>query len=232
MLFLKFGKEEHLEQLKNGIVHFSPLASFIDDETKYRGDQLEGHILADPRQPFKINGVDLSPYIKEIKASFTGVESILSFSTSIIDYRNCHLVGKNNFMLNEDFVDEMAQFGSHVLLFRGEYLISSLEKKLAEYMCNSEYRPVFYCDKTNYSAIRSHFSDKRSSQSLYDYCFIKDATPYIKQNEWRFIIHDFENILPATLNRGINIATEFRTEIPIFETQSLKTAEISQDFLE
>ena len=39
---LKFGKKEHLEQLKNGIVHFSPIELFQEDVTAFRGDKMEG----------------------------------------------------------------------------------------------------------------------------------------------------------------------------------------------
>lgn len=232
MLLLKFGKKEHLEQLKTGIVHFSPLASFIGDETKYRGDRLEGHLLADPTAPFLINGFDFAPYVQEATLSFVGVESILSFSASIVNYKNCHLIDDDIFTFNEDFVDEMEQFGGHALLIQGEDLLRHLKEKLKEYDCNCEWHPVFYCDKANHAAIHHYLVNKENPDGPYDYCFIKDATPYQKQNEWRFIIHDFENHLAAKNSGGVNVGTEFCTEIPIFETHSLKTAKISRRFLE
>ena len=35
MVLIKFGKKEHLEQLKNGIVHFSPIEAFQNDPTVF-----------------------------------------------------------------------------------------------------------------------------------------------------------------------------------------------------
>ena len=51
MLFIKFGKKEHLEQLRNGIVHFSTLKTFQKDPTSFRGDKMEGRLYIDPKQP-------------------------------------------------------------------------------------------------------------------------------------------------------------------------------------
>ena len=68
---LKFGKKEHLEQLKNGIVHFSPIELFQEDVTTFRGDKMEGKEYLDLSKPFVVNGVDISAYIE--KAVISGI---------------------------------------------------------------------------------------------------------------------------------------------------------------
>lgn len=62
---LKFGKKEHLEQLKNGIVHFSPIELFQEDVTTFRGDKMEGKEYLNLSKPFVVNGVDISAYIEK-----------------------------------------------------------------------------------------------------------------------------------------------------------------------
>ena len=63
MLFIKFGKKEHLEQLRNGIVHFSTLKTFQKDPTSFRGDKMEGRLYIDPKQPMLVNGLDISSFM-------------------------------------------------------------------------------------------------------------------------------------------------------------------------
>ena len=70
VLLIKFGKKEHLEQLKNGIVHFSPIELFQEDPTDFRGDKMEGKHYIDTSKPFLINGTDISMYIKEAVVSY------------------------------------------------------------------------------------------------------------------------------------------------------------------
>ena len=181
VLFLKFGKKEHLQQLKNGLVHFRPLSTFVEDSSHFRGDCLEGRLLLDLSHPFLINGVDFAPHAKEIIHSYAGFDSVLSFSAAMLNYDNCHAAQDSLFALNADFIEEMLQFGDHVLIFSADEFISELNKKLSSYKCICSYRPIFYCDKTNYAAISDYFKCRRSagiSPDPYDYCFIKDRTPY------------------------------------------------------
>lgn len=231
MIFLKFGKEEHLNQLKDGIVHFRPLASFVEDSTHFRGDRLETFLLGDPSYPLIINGTDFSPYIKEIKHTYDGFSDILSFSVAKLDHNNCHLSQDGIYAVNDDFINEMKQFGSHVLIFRAEDFITAMRKALKPYNCNVAYRSIYYCDKTNYAAISKHFTDLGDSEDPYEYCFIKDYTPYAKQNEWRIFIHDVKNEFPIEDTGGVNIKTEFRTKIPLFETNALTSLFLSEEWL-
>ena len=231
MLFLKFGKKEHLQQLKNGFIHFRPLSSFISDSTNFRGDRLEASLFIDLSHPIIINGTDYSPYIKEAIQTYVRFDSILSFSASILDHNNCHVAKDGIFTVNDDFIEEMEQFGSHVLIFSAKEFIGRLKETLKMYKCNFSYHPIFYCDKTNHVAISKHFKDKGEAVDPYDYCFIKDYTPYAKQNEWRIIIHDTNNEFQIEDTGGVNIKTNFSTKIPIFETSALKTLLVSEEYL-
>lgn len=226
MLFLKFGKKEHLQQLKEGVVHFRPLSSFVGDSTCFRGDRLEGRLLLDLKHPFLINGVDFAPYAKEIVLSYDGFDSILSFSAAMLNYDNCHITKDGLFTPNDDFIEEMAAVGDHVLIFRAEDFIWQLRERIKTNKCNCVYHPIFYCDKTDHETISKYFENKRNKgepPDPYDYCFIKDRIPYLKQNEWRVIIHDISNEFPIESSGGANIVTAFRTKMPIFETRLLKT---------
>lgn len=231
MLFLKFGKKEHLQQLKDGIVHFRPLSSFAGDPTHFRGDRLEGKLLIDLSHPILINNFDIAPYTREAVQTYDGFDSILSFSVSILNYTNCHATKDGLFAPNDDFIEEMKQFGSHMLIFSARDLILGLAETLRMHKCNFEYHPIFYCDKTDHAAITKYFRDKGNAENPYEYCFIKDYTPYAKQNEWRIIIHDIGNEFRIGDSGGVNIKTEFRTEMPIFETTALTTLLASEEYL-
>lgn len=45
---MKFGKKEHLEELKNGRIFFNAVKKYRNDGTDYRGDSMEGKIPLDP----------------------------------------------------------------------------------------------------------------------------------------------------------------------------------------
>lgn len=125
----------------------------------------------------------------------------------------------------------MEQFGRHVLIFSAGEFVQGLEESLEKYTCNYLYRSIFYCDKTDHAAISEHFKDMRGIEEEYEYCFVKDYTPYARQNEWRFIIHDIDGEFQIEDTGGVNIKTNFNTKMPIFETAALKTLHVSEGFL-
>ena len=231
MLLMKFGEKEHLEQLKNGIIHFSPLSTFVEDSSCFRGDPLEGKLLIDLSHPVLINGLDITPYIEQATQSFVGFESILSFSASMLNHANCHAYKNGLYSPNDDYIAEMEQFGSHVLIFSANDFIIALNKTLKSHTCNFEYHPIFYCNKTDHTAISKYMKGRQIEKNPYDYCFIKDHTPYSKQNEWRTIIHDIDGEFPIDSTGGFNLKTEFCTKMPIFETLELKSLQVSDEFL-
>lgn len=229
MILLKFGKKEHLQQLANGCIHFRPLQTFVNDSTPFRGDQLEASILADPKGHFEINGLDISPYISELRFTFDGFDSILSFSASQITPQNCHMKENGIFALNDNFIHEMKQFGTHVLVFNSEHFISNLMNVLSFKKCNILYHPICYYNKTNYNSAPTYLT-KIQPYTEYNICFLKD-TKYSLQNEWRIIIHDIASEFPIESSGGVNIYTEFYTAVPIFNVDDLKTLSISSDLL-
>lgn len=155
----------------------------------------------------------------------------MSFSAAKLDHNNCHAIEDGLFTLNDDFIAEMEQFGRHVLIFSAGEFVQGLEESLEKYTCNYLYRSIFYCDKTDHAAISEHFKDMRGIEEEYEYCFVKDYTPYARQNEWRFIIHDIDGEFQIEDTGGVNIKTNFNTKMPIFETAALKTLHVSEGFL-
>ena len=99
---LKFGKKEHLEQLKNGIVHFSPIELFQEDVTAFRGDKMEGKEHLDLSKPIVVNGVDISAYIEEAVISGIPDCPVRSFSASLLSHKNCHMVSEDTYALNDN----------------------------------------------------------------------------------------------------------------------------------
>ncbi len=231
MMMLKFGKKEHLELLKAGVLHFRPLDVFSKDLTSFRGDHLEGKLRYPKNEKLIVNGLDISPYIKEATISCVGFENILSFSLALLDINNCHVIEEDLYTPNDDFICEMQQFGDHFLILPPD-MITALKKKLETYNCYWKRQSIFYCDKSDFKTIRNHYIKKNGSVSEYDlHCFTKELS-YSKQNEYRFIIHDFENEFPLDKNGGVNIKADFTVEMPIFETSSLRTLRISRCLLE
>ena len=111
MLFIKFGKKEHLEQLRNGIVHFSTLKTFQKDPTSFRGDKMEGRLYIDPKQPMLVNGLDISSFMKECVISYETNCPEFSFSASILSRKNCHKCTDGLYTVNQEYLNEMRQFG-------------------------------------------------------------------------------------------------------------------------
>lgn len=227
MFFIKFGKEKNLKMLQKGIVHFRPLSTFEKDPTKFRGDPLEAKLLLDPNQPFLINGVPI-PAPSQVSYTFDGYDSILSFSASKLDYKNCHEIDKGIFSPNEDFVQEMQQFGDYFLILSANALIDSLERRLQGEKCNYGHKSIRYNNKSNYESNTDVFQDQHFGS--YNICFVKDEPQYGLQNEWRFIIDDYANQFPLIDNGGVNLQTDFSTETPIFETKLLHTLQMSGIF--
>ena len=103
---LKFGKKEHLEQLKNGIVHFSPIELFQEDVTTFRGDKMEGKEYLNLSKPFVVNGVDISAYIEKAVISSIPDCPVRSFSASLLSHKNCHMVSEDTYALNENLLQQ------------------------------------------------------------------------------------------------------------------------------
>ena len=194
VMLIKFGKKEHLKQLKNGIVHFSPIELFQEDPTNFRGDKMEGREYMDPSKPFLINGTDISMYIDEAVVSYELNCPVYSFSASLLSYNNCHMVSEGEYAPNDDFIAEMRKFGDYFLVFNAFDFIDSLAKEFEITGCGYEYHPMVYIDKHNHELVRGYFDTKSENQKSPAHLFVKDTTnSYPLQNEWRMSFLDHSN---------------------------------------
>ena len=231
-ILIKFGKKEHLEQLKNGIVHFSSLETFQKDPTTFRGDSMEGKLLLDPSKPLLVNGKDISPYIQRAVISYDVDCPLLSFSASMLSTSNCHKTPRGLYMINESFVNEMKQFGDHFLSFNAFAFIAALSAEFSKTQCDYEYHPIAYIDKNNHLLIQNHFSKLSEERRKFGYLFVKDtANSYLLQNEWRFVAFDIHSHYFKKDSRGTNVRTDFSTEMPVMDIESLRTLQCSGEFL-
>ena len=231
-LLIKFGEKEHLEQLKQGIVHFSTFDSFQKDPTNFRGDKMEGRIYLDPSAPLQINGNDYSKYVKEAMLSFIHDCPVLSFSASMLSDKNCHLITEELYTPNEDFIAEMEQFGGYVLIFDALTFINSLRKTFENAECGLEFKPVVYIDKHNYLYVQDYYESLVGDRKEFAHLFIKDtANSYPLQNEWRMVIFDYKRHYYQEKTSGINIQTSFSTNMPICSIDEFKSLQCSRGFL-
>ncbi len=231
-LFIKFGKKEHLEQLKKGIVHFSQLETFQRDPTSFRGDKMEGKHYLDPSNPFLINGRDFSGYIEKAVISYKFVNcTVLSFSASMLSFKNCHPISDGLYALNDSFIAEMRQFGDCFLVFEAYSLINALRKEFERTPCGYEYYPITYINKRDYHQIQTYYAEIGGDRENTAHLFVKDAIlSYPMQNEWRVILFNHDHHYPVE-NGSTNIQTSFSTEMPIFGIDKLKTLQCGREFL-
>ena len=234
MQFIKFQEEKYLEPIKDGVFYFRPVQSFRDDPMKHRGDSNEGITYLDVARPgasFKINNVEIIQLIESIAFSKEYEGNTLSLSLSKLDLNNCHEIESGIYTINEDFLEEMRNFGSSFIIIEPIQFIESMKKALSKCKCNYEYRSIYYCDKRDGDAVQKHFDKMKEIDSWYGELFLKDIAEYGLQNEWRFLIHDIANEFPLTVNGGVNIQTTYRSKMPIFHIDDLNTLQISKEFL-
>ncbi len=230
MILMKFGKKEHLEQLRNGMVHFRPIEYFQNEETAFRGDAMEGKLFLDPNKPFSINGHDYTDLIKEAIISYIIEGEMLSFSAAMLNKRNCHLINSELYTPNSDFINEMTKFGEYCLLFNGHDFVHHLRATLDRIQANYEWHPIFYHDKHDYDGIHAHFDSLTEERKQFCSLFIK-GTEYSNQHEWRMVIFDTRNQFPISDTGGVSINTEFTTQMPVIEAQLLHTLTCDESFL-
>lgn len=236
MFFIKFGKKEHLEQLKSGIVHFSRLEVFQNDPTSFRGDDMEGRVFIDTNKPFLIDGIDISKYAESITLSYNlicedGSECIpLSFSAAKLSKKNCHKLSDEVYTINADFLAEMKQFGDSFLVFNGYEFMDSIKRTFEQAPCDYEFHPISYINKHDYQKVQLYFNELSEETKPFGHLFLKDVS-YVLQSEWRIIAFDTRHLYQLDQSGSVNIQTDFRTNMPILETNLLHTLQCSKDFL-
>lgn len=234
MLFIKFQEEKYLEPIKNGVFYFRPVQSFRDDPTEHRGDANEGITYLDVKRPgasFKINDIEIVQRIESVSYSKEYEGNTLSLSLSKLNLDNCHEIDSGLYTINLDFLEEMKSFGSSFIFIDPIQFVECMKQALSACKCNYEYRSIYYCDKRDGAAVQKHFDRMKEIDSWYGELFLKDITEYGLQNEWRFLIHDIANEFPLTVNGGVNIQTPYRSNMPIFHTDDLKSLQISKEYL-
>lgn len=232
MLLIKFGEKEHLEQLKNGILHFSTLETFQDDPTSFRGDRLDGKLLYDLREPFLVDGRDISPYLKEVTFFPETDCPQLSFSASILSKKVCVKLSNGLYTINESFVEEMKKFGDHFLILNPPEFIRAVTDDFKKAQCEYEYHPMVYMNKRNPKLLREYFRGLDENRREFAHLFIKDtANLYPMQNEWRLVVFDTYNHYCTKSCKQINIETGFSTQMPVLETEGLVSLQCSEEFL-
>ena len=162
MLLLKVGKYENLQMFRSGIVYFSPLETFRNDGTLFRGDLYEGKLFIDTKKGFWINGIDFSSYIEEATESFVGSENVVIFCASILDNSNSRPILPNGIDFYDDFYKEMRKFGQYAVVFDSNDLVKHVRAALENKQCASAWGPVTYCDKRDSAKVEKFYHERKS----------------------------------------------------------------------
>ena len=149
MLLLKFQKEEYLKPIQQGVFHFSSIETYRDDPTSFRGDEMEGKLFGDPKSPFLINGIDISPYLKSVIFSKEYEGRILSICFSKLDLNNCHEIGEDLYTPNNDFIEEMTKFGTSFITISSYEFCDCMAKALENKKCSYSFHSIIYNDKND-----------------------------------------------------------------------------------
>lgn len=186
LILMKFGKLEHLESLKNGNIYFNTVSNYRNDGTEYRGDPNEGKVPINP-ETFRINGIDFSDIVVDIKQSFGEDDGILMFCTSMLT--NDILVPKETTnVFSDEYKNEIMKFGDHVIIFNAKELIINLRKAIESKYPELDYRfeAITYRDLTDFKSEEYNLVYNRTG-SILDSFFVKSRN-YKIQNEWRLLL--------------------------------------------
>lgn len=238
MLLIKFGKREHLEQLKKGIVHLSPIETYQNDPSAFRGDEMEGKFFLDLSKPFLINGMDVSHLLKSVTLTYDMVLengsacTTLSFSASKLTKSNCHEINDKLYAVNDDYYEEMKQFGDSFFIFNVFDFMDELKAECQKADCGFECHSMTYRDKNNHDEVRAYFDSLTEDRKQLGHLFLKDCTnSYPLQAEWRAILLDYHNHFTLDKNGAANVQTGFKSKMPVFDIAELKSLQCSEEYL-
>jgi len=210
----KFGKKEHLESLKKGLLYFNPIQKYRDDGTDFRGDPNEGVIPIDPsrisikdskgRDWFNDLGI---PRPTSVMKQAQNDSNTFIFCSAIIS-KNVLIPheDKINSVLCETFKNAIRKFGEYVLLFNSYEIITRLIKVQKTFEPRFGYMsgPIIYRDLADFSEIGDYHKAYRISSSFYDRYFVKDSM-YKNQNEWRLLIDGESQPLVPNCGDGFSL---------------------------
>ncbi len=187
---VKYGKKEHLEDLKNGRIFFNAIKKYRNDGTEYRGDSMEGRIPIDPSTIaiYDKDGKNIFDYLPRpdtVTQTLYNDENFLMFCASAITKEIMEEKEKNHWRLSEEYKKEMKQFGDYALIFEsGEFLEKIImEKKIHIPRFGYDAGIVKYHDLSDFS----NMSVYRTMGNITDRYFVK-GSKYKLQNEWRMVI--------------------------------------------
>lgn len=225
-ILAKFGKKEHLEQLKEGNIFFNAIQTYRDDGTDYRGDKMEGRIPIDPTK-IKIydeEGNDIFeklPYPYSVIESFIGDEKLMMFCASVINIEFMDHIKDDRWTFKEEFKLAVQNFGDYVLILRSADILDHIEAARdckGQRIGRSSGR-ILYRDMTDFENTNAY----RETGSWLDRYFVK-GLDYKNQNEWRVIIDGEKESLEANCGTGILLHT-----YPFHDSQIMKTTDFLND---
>lgn len=227
-LVAKFGKKEHIEQLKNGTIFFNSIEEYRNDGTTYRGDPMEGRIPIDPQtikilDKFGNNISNIIPFPNTVIRSFINDENLFMFCASIISKNITQNKESNIKYFAEEFQTAVKEFGNYVLLLYASELLKHISNAVDENGQKISYdsRNILYRDLTDYE----HTEEYRKNGSPLDNYFVKDQS-YKNQNEWRVIIDgEKENLVP-NCKKGFLLKTDPFKQATIMKTSDFLNCNI------
>ena len=189
-LMAKYGKKEHLEELKNGKIFFNAIKKYRNDGTDYRGDYMEGKIPIDPStiaiyDKSGKNMFDYLPRPNTVTQMLYNDDNFLMFCASAITKEIMEEKEKNHWILLEEYKKEMKQFGDYALIFWSSEFLEKIKlaKKIHIPQFGYDAGIVKYRDLSDFSNMSAY----RTTGSITDRYFVK-GMQYKLQNEWRMVI--------------------------------------------
>ena len=219
-LLAKFGKKEHLEQLKNGEIYFSAIKKYRNDGTAYRGDYMEGKVPINPDEIklFDENGIDVWPELNKglvsVSLSWLGDDDLLMFCATAITEKIMEQTDNNLWKLTAKFKKAIKKFGDYVILIWSNEFMD----KIINSEENSDNKLSFDSGLITYRDL-ADFSDTdiyRRTGSQLDPYFVKGEA-YKNQNEWRMILYRQEKLQLNETDGKIIHSTPFKNAM-ILET--------------
>jgi hypothetical protein len=210
LFFIKFGKKDHLQQIVDGKVRFSPSQYYIELEktqnNKGQGDLLEGKMKIRCISA-KLYHPDTNQYIGELKnviitLAIQDVNNIPIFCLSAGNKSHCidyYSSGKFKIKFNKKQIDTVFQdfpnADSALIIPQPERFINDISSK---YSCISNLIKYYnydilttdmLCTVLNIDEIMPNIKYPLTFDNKYRHLLCKDIS-FINQNEYRFILLD------------------------------------------
>lgn len=225
-LFAKFGKREHLEQITNGKIRFTPTIQYIkieeEQKNKGQGDKNEGLLHFIP-QKLNINGKDYDISKKKINFKVQGVNNIPVLCLMALSAESFENNNDNKYLieLKEDIKEtikrDFTNADTVLLILEPKKLITEIEK-----ICQCKHELVNYYDFKensfsyyNYlTSVNSDTTGKMQEDDIYKHLLCKDS--YFKsQNEYRIIKMD------EKIDNAISIDFNFNSKYKLLPIENI-----------